>query len=508
MYDCILINPRSVYYSKEQQSSPYPYAGLLSIGSFLCSKGWETTILDMVLEDDPVKAFDDTIKSNPNQIILVGFSVMTSQISHASQLSKHIKSRYPFISIIWGGIHSSLFPEDVLKSGFVDYVCIGEGEHTTHELLHTLKNKSDVSKVKGLCFLENNKFVQTEPRPCHDLNELPYFNYDIFNYPRYKRRFVYRGKETIEVNFGVMLTSFGCPYRCTFCINSNKNLFFGKYRTKSVQRICDEIEHLITNYSVNFFDFVDEDFFIKRSNIENFISEIKHRKLVFKWMASIRADAFDKKIVDSDMLIQLKDIGCYRLAIGAESGSQQILNKLKKDITVEQIYKSAELITNCGIGTTFSLMMGIPGETKLDIVCTLKMIRRLRSISDIVSIVGPQIFRPYPGGELYDECINIYHYNQPKTVEEWTNSMDILTGFDNIDRLIWINDKNFVGKISFYMDFVNLNIFSLKVRYLKKMLLILMQKISELRMRTQFWYFPIDMVLIMLFKKVKRLEFK
>ncbi|MFA5778962.1 MAG: radical SAM protein [Elusimicrobiota bacterium] len=508
MYDCILINPRSIYYSKEQQSSPYPYAGLLSIGSFLCSKEWKTIILDMVLDDEPIKLFDDTIKNNPNQIILVGFSVMTSQVAHAARLSKYIKTKYPFISIIWGGIHPSLFPEDVLKSGFVDYVCIGEGEHTTHELLHTLKNKSDVNKVNGLCFLDNNKFVQTKPRPCHDLNELPYFNYDIFNYSRYKRRLVYRGDETMEVNFGVMLTSFGCPYRCTFCINSNKKLFFGKYRSKSVRRICDEIEHLITNYSVNFFDFVDEDFFIKRSNIENFISEIKNRKLVFKWMASIRADAFDKKIVDSDMLVRLKDIGCYRLAIGAESGSQQILNKLKKDITVEQIYKSAELITSCGIGTTFSFMMGIPGETKSDILCTLKMIRRLKSISDILSVVGPQIFRPYPGGELYEECINIYHYSQPKTVEEWTNSMDILTGFDTIDKLIWIHDKNFVRKISFYMDFVNLNIFSLKVGYLKKILLILMQKISELRMRIQFWSFPIDMILIMLFKKVKRSKFK
>jgi anaerobic magnesium-protoporphyrin IX monomethyl ester cyclase len=508
MYDCILINPRSIYYSLEQQSAPYLYAGILSIGSLLHSKGLKTAICDMVVENDPIQALRERI-GGKDRAVLVGLSVMTSQVPHAIEISRFIKNEYPNASIIWGGIHSSLFPEDILKEGLADYVCIGEGEYTTLDLLTALRDKRDVRAmraVQGLCFLDKNAVVSTEKRPCHSLDELPYFNYELFDYPRYKNRTVFRGDETAHVKFGTILTSFGCPYRCTFCINSNKKLYFGKYRSKSTKRIVDEIEYLITTNGIDYLDFVDENFFVKRQNIEAFIEELSRRKLSFRWNANIRADAFrpPRNIVDPELLGKLRELGCYKLAIGAESGSQKILDKLKKDIKVEDILLSAEIISKSGIGATYSFMMGIPGETMGDIESTLNIIQKLKSFGCCVSIVGPQVFRPYPGGDLYEECITKYGYNYPKRVVDWGNSVDMLTGFESIDKMPWIENPKIIKRIQFYVDLFNLNTEAIVSGQLKKAALKFAKFLATIRVRFKFWIFPAEMSLILAIKNTRR----
>lgn len=103
MYDCLLINPRSVYYSEADRSLPYLYAGILSIGSLLQARGWSTGILDMVVEKDPIQSLESCLHSNPNGVAFIGLSVMTSQITHALELSQYLKQTHPHIPVVWGG---------------------------------------------------------------------------------------------------------------------------------------------------------------------------------------------------------------------------------------------------------------------------------------------------------------------------------------------------------------------------------------------------------------------
>lgn len=503
MNDCVLINPRSITFTKAQAEAPYLYAGLLSIGSLLRSRGWGATILDMVVEEDPLEALA-LAAAGERAPLLFGLSVMTTQVPHAIELSRVIRERWPRSTIVWGGIHPSLFPEEVLREGVADCVCTGEGEYTALELLEALRDGTDRGAVKGLCFLDAGALVRTGTRPPAPLDDFPHLDYSLVRYPRYRDRIVSRGEETLAVRFGIVVTGFGCPYRCAFCINSNRKLFFGTYRRKSPRRIVDEIERLMREHGVDFFDFIDENFFVSRAHVEAFADEVERRGLAFRWFTNIRADAIARGIADAGLFARLARIGLYRLAIGAESGAQTVLDKLKKDIRVEQIPQSVEQITRAGIGVTCSFMMGTPGERREDLMATLALIERLRSLGSTVSIIGPQIFRPYPGGELYEECIEKYGYRPPQTLAEWGAVVDQLSGFESVDKLPWIEDRALLERISFSLEFVNLSVASLKVGAARRAALRLMQLISRLRLRLGFWSFPVEMAAVLLVKRLRR----
>lgn len=500
IHDCLLINPRSAYYSKAQKSAPYIPAGLLSIASVVKRAGFSPFVLDMVTEDDPLSALEAYFKG-PGKVLLAGFTVMTAQHRHASEMSAWIKRRYPGTRVIWGGIHPSLFPEEVLREGLADFVCSGEGEYVVEELMSALKEGRDPASVRGLYLLSGGELKFTGRREPNDLDKLPFMNLDLIDYSRYKSGTVFRGRETMAVNPGVIVSSVGCPYRCTFCVNANKRLAFGGYRTKSAVRLADEIEFLIGEYGIDYLDFLDENFFVKRSHPEEFAREIERRGLKFRWYTNMRADAFDRKLVDDELLERLRGIGLYRLAVGAESGSQRILDKLKKDITVEQIIKSARRITDHGLGATFSFMMGMPGETPDDLHATLRLIQKLRSVSPRVSVIGPQIFRPYPGGELYDECVSDYGYVPGKDVLDPEKNTDPLTGFEKVENLPWIKDKELVRKVAFYIEFVNINIDALHPGPLKRLALLALKAAANFRIRFRFWAFNFEMPLVLAYKK-------
>ncbi|MBA3066768.1 B12-binding domain-containing radical SAM protein [bacterium] len=505
MYECILVNPMSIYYSKAERTNLTHYAGLMSIASVLDKNNCQTHVLDMVIEDSPEDALRRCIGEFREKVLIIGFSVMTSQLPHAVELSRFLKTDYPGIRIIWGGVHPTLFPEEVLKMGLVDFVCIGEGEYTLLELISALKSESDFRNINGLGFLRDGNIICNESRKSHSLDDLPYFNYDLTDYAGFMHKIVSRGDSRSDrVRYGVVLTGVGCPYRCTFCINSNKKLYFGKYRLKSAKRILDEIEFLIKRHQINYFDFSDDNFFIKKDNVCEFISGIKERKLKFKWFTNIRANYISAKYINMDMLNELENAGCYRLAIGAESGSQRILNELKKDITTEDIIRSARMLSNVNIGVTYSFMMGIPGETKKDIRLTLDLIQQLKKLKKDIAFIGPQIFRPYPGGELYEECVCKYNYVVPKSVNEWINAVSLFTGYEDIENLNWISDKKFVKKIFFYSAFTNLNIGILKLGCVKKITLHIAQISANIRAKYRFWNLNVDMFLVLLYKKIKK----
>lgn len=497
-YDCILVNPRSLYYSPNQKTSPYLPAGLLSIAGVLEKKGLRTFVLDMVVEDDPEAALDRYL--GEGGVPLVGFTVMTAQLRHAAEMTRYVRRRSPGTKVIWGGVHAALFPEEVLRGGFADFVCSGEGEYTAQELTEALKAGGDPAGVKNLYFLRGGELVFTGRRAPNDLDALPFLNLDLIDYARYKKRIVFRGSETMAVNSGVLVSSVGCPYRCTFCVNINRRLAFGGYRAKSAARLADELEFLINRYGITYFDFLDENFFVKRSHPEEFIKEVRRRGLKFSWYTNMRADAFDRGIVDEAMIRELKDIGLYYVSMGAESGSQRILDKLKKDITVEQIVRSGEIVVRNGLGVVYSFMMGMPGETQADVEATLHLIQRLRAMSPRISIVGPQIFRPYPGGDLYEECVKDYGYAPPADMEEWSGSVDQLTGFESIDKLTWIKDKDFIRKVSFYIEFANLNLGALHLGPLKRLVFRAVRWLADFRIRHRLWAFNPEMRLIMAYK--------
>ncbi len=506
MYDCILINPRSIYFSVGERKNPYLYTGTLSIATVLQTNGYRARVIDMVALDDPIAALEQYVGKYSQELLLIGFSVMTSQIPHALMLTKYLKQKYPRIPIIWGGIHAALYPESILKNGLVDFVCTGEGEFSTLELLARLKSeKKEFGDVNGICFIKDGNIVHTPPQECHSLDDIPFFDYELIDYPEYKTKsFTKVSGQSISVTYGTVLTGIGCPYKCTFCINSNKKLYLGKFRHKSAKRVVDEIEFLINKHGITYFDLIDENFFANKKRVFEFIDLVKSRKLSFHWFTNIRADYFRPNYITREVMQALKEIGCFRLGIGAESGSPKILKKIKKEITPDDLIHSAMILRDTGIDTSYSFMMGIPGEMKEDIVATIGLIQKLAGLSrDNFYFIGPQIYRPYPGGELFEECVTHYNYQPPATLEEWQTVLNFFTGYETIDNMPWVTDKDFINMISFYTDFMNTNVKSLKINAIKKLLLSIMKSISAFRLKHNFWSLKIEMRIILSYKKLR-----
>ena len=149
--------------------------------------------------------------------------------------------------------------------------------------------------------------------------------------------------------------------------------------------------------------------------------------------------------------------------------------------------------------------MGLPGETKEDIIATLDLMQKLKTLKRGINFIGPQIFRPYPGGELYEECVEKYGYRPPSSVEEWNSALSLFSGYEDLDKMGWISEKTFVRTVSFYIEFMNLQIPTLGVGGLKKKILELFQRLFMLRSRRRFWSFNVEIGLILFYKRLKRL---
>ena len=506
MAECILINPRSIYFSEASKLTHPLYAGILSLASFLHDNKHSVRMIDMNVEDEPMSVLRNYISKKRNETVLIGFSVMTSQIVDALQMAEFLKKKYPEIPIIFGGIHPTLFPEQILETKLVDFVCVGKGEHALLELLNSLKGGGDYENIGGLSFIDDSEnIVSAKSSQVFDLEFAPFFNYDLFDYSKFEfRKISCFGCESKVMRCGIVLTGMGCPYKCSFCINSDKKRFLGKYCAKSAKRIVDEIEFLIKKYNIEYFDFSDENFFVNKLRIEEFIAEVKRRKLKFKWFSTIRANYISREYVNANMLKNLEEIGCCRLGIGAESGSQRILDKIKKEIKVEDIIMSAEMLSQFNITGTYSFMMGIPGETLKDVEMTFELIQGLKRINKNISIIGPQIFRPYPGCELYEECVDKYGYRSPGTLADWKKSLNSFTGYENISRLNWISDKKLIKRLSFYSEYMTVNVDILEIGFMKKLFLKILQQISLIRFKYKFFGFNFEIFGRFAYERFKR----
>jgi radical SAM superfamily enzyme YgiQ (UPF0313 family) len=246
-----------------------------------------------------------------------------------------------------------------------------------------------------------------------------------------------------------MLTGKGCPFRCTFCINGLEDFYDREYRGMTADRILDEIEILMERYDARHFKFVDELFFVNRKRLHSFLDGVEERQLKFTWTANIRADYFTRSYVDKKMLQRIKNSGCVFLTMGAESGSQRMLDFIKKDMKIESLIAAATSLAEIGVTGGFSFMYGLPGEKNEDIKSTFKLIEKIYSIHPDTYIFGPQIFRPYPGNSLYDLCVE-HGFPEKKELDDWNKHHDRAWGFAEAEDYKWVEKFEELPYVGFY----------------------------------------------------------
>lgn len=449
MKSVLLVEPPPVDWgsSPTGQSVTVPL-GLLIVATCLRAAGVTVIVVDGRL--DP--AFRERVLELVRQdtLLYVGFSVMTGQVREALRLAREVKALRPRLPVVFGGVHATLFPEQTARDPHVDIVVVGDGEDTSVELAHALSGDVLLDSVRGIAYRREGEVFMTSPRPLRDLDSLPNLNYDLVPVKAYMRHDWSRveGQPRSVRTLGV-LTGRGCSHRCTFCLNITSGR--RRHDARSASRVVDEIAELQDRYKITKVGFVDPDFFHSRNRVLEFLDGVSRRNLRFTWVGNARAEYFTDGYLGPDRVAQLREAGCSVVAIGAESGSQRVLDYLRKDIRVEDILRSAEMTGRARMPAAYYFMMGIPGETKAEMNETLRLALRLIELNRQATIIGPKMYRPYPGAPLFEACVRS-GLRVPESLSEWAELADVDGCVGGGDRP-WASDRRFFASLEFALGY-------------------------------------------------------
>lgn len=389
---------------------PFPPLATITAASFLRSFGYEVNLFDTALQNSPEDIIHAIDNNKPEYLIIYddGFNYLTKMCltnmrEAAFRMIEIAKQKN--ITVIVSSSDATDHYEKYLNAG-ADFVIIGEAEHTLKELLDALTtNTKNVSNVDGIIYKSDNQIIKTNPRQIEkNLDVFPMAAWDLININDYKKVWS-EGRKEFTLNIA---TTRGCPFKCNWCA---KPIYGNRYNSRSPQNVVDEIEFLKKNFGVNYFWFCDDIFGLKPGWVQEFRDLVKQRNLNFRYKIQSRVDLLLKE----DTIDALAQSGADIVWVGAESGSQKILDAMDKGTTVDEIYKATRLLKSKNIKVAFFLQFGYLNETKEDIEKTIKMVLEL-----MPDEIGISVSYPLPGTKFY-EIVK----EQMKEKTNWTDSDDL-----------------------------------------------------------------------------------
>ena len=343
-----------------------PPLGLAWLGAVLERAGYGVAMYDEQVATEPV---DAVIAATRPKLALLSGSSHGRFV--AFDYARRLKAADAGVTVVYGGPHASFTAVETLAAvPEIDVVAHGEGEATALELaawkLRGGGRAEDLRKIKGITFRADGGLFTTPPRErVAELDALPLPARHLFPMDRYRLRL-----DILDLPGTIVMTSRGCPIRCSFCSESH---FFGlKYYTRGAASVCDEIEQLMDRWGVRGIVFFDSTFSLRRRHVEDFCAEVKRRGLRFPWQCQIRAGSVDKAL-----LATMQEAGCYTVCFGVESGDQAVLDAVvNKNIRLEQTVELMTWARELGLYTKVSFSLGHPGETMTQARATNAFIRR------------------------------------------------------------------------------------------------------------------------------------
>jgi anaerobic magnesium-protoporphyrin IX monomethyl ester cyclase len=391
----VLYNPRAVFYTMP--------LSLLAVGSHLDPERYEVQIIDGRLEDDPAAA----VRAALDGALCLGVTVLTgAPIADAVAISRAAKQFRPDLPVIWGGWHPSMFGAECLAEPSVDVTVQAQGEITFLEICDRLAAGESVTNLAGCTVrADDGTTRRNAPRPLADLNTLRRHDYGLLPVERY---YELKGKRQLDY-----ISSQGCAFRCAFC--ADPFVYNRKWIGLAPDRMGREIEELWQQYRFDDLSFQDETYFSYAPRVEAVADEFLKRGLSITWAATMRADQGAR--LSEEAMAKCRRSGLRRVIIGVESGSQETMDRIKKDIKLEQVFESAEKCLRHGVNVIFPFIVGFPGEDDDSVQASLDVAKRLRSLSP--GFETPIFyFKPYPGSALTDDAVRD-GYQLPQTLDDW-----------------------------------------------------------------------------------------
>jgi len=422
MPDLLLTHGYFLYEDPKELQIMKPYAplGILYLCSHLRSKGFSVEVYDTTFSSR--SDLFQHLRSEQPSVLGVYANLMTrSNVIEILTVAHECGWR-----TVVGGPEPGSYVDEYLDAG-ADFVVVGEGEITMEELLQALRTGDEAlyAKVAGIAFRAGDGSVHhTAPRvQIKDLDAQPWPARDAVDVERYVRTWrEAHGKGSVS-----FITARGCPYKCRWC---SHQVYGQTHRRRSASLVVDEVEWLIHRYEPEMAWVADDVFTIHHGWIRDYAAEMKRRRLHVPFECISRADR-----LNADVLDLLAELGCFRIWIGSESGSQRILDAMERGVRVEQVQRAIELARSRGIESGMFLMWGYEGEELADIEATVEHVKRSKPDIFFTTVAYPIKGTPYYG-EVADRLVQLQPWAQSSDREFRVRGRHSRSFYDNADRLL------------------------------------------------------------------------
>jgi anaerobic magnesium-protoporphyrin IX monomethyl ester cyclase len=402
--------------------------GLAYVTAALKEQGYTYDCIDLhteqIMQKKPFDFWDRIQDFDLSSYDIIAFGGVFLKFEDLRYLSSRIKENYSHIFQIVGGNMATMTPDVVLERTQVDCVCLYEGEETIVDLVQTLEKRGDWKEVRSIKYRDQDgQPVESPSRPKLTTDKVPHLpDRDAWNFDLIRKAYPVGSPGRYSA---VAFASRGCPFSCTFC----KPLTGKEIRSREIDSIIREIKYLKEHWNVQYIRFFDEVFIGSKYRIKSLCEAMIEENLNIFWWCQTQV-----RLIDEDLLKVMKKAGCIEIAYGVESGSDTMLEDMKKGISVDIIRDVLEATNRSGIRITLNLLAGTPAET----VITLKETRDfLISLNHInwANVPSIEFVVPLPGTELFDTAVQMNLIKNPKTyvvealakMEKYSKSINMTT---------------------------------------------------------------------------------
>jgi radical SAM superfamily enzyme YgiQ (UPF0313 family) len=426
----LLINPTNVDYGGAV-SRFTPLMLPSSIGflvAVLEERGYEARIWDEEIRKLDWDNLEEAVQGMAKPYIF-GLSILTAQAARGYELARLLKKKFPDCKIMAGSSHPTALPEEALETGYIDYVVRGEGERVLISLYELIRRgESDPSEIMGVSFIRDGKVVNNPEAPLiKDIDSLPPFPYHRFV------EFSERMDSIKKYDFGNLLSSRGCPYKCSYC--SIRMMSGNTYRYRSPEKIVEELRVLVEDLGVTNVFFIDDNFCFKRRRAKELCNALKASGLGKKCNFSLqtRADNFY-----ADLVPMLKEAGFGSVGFGMEAGTDELLKQIGKNETIEQHEKAVRLAKENGMDVGLYMIFGLPNETHEDRLEAVRAVKRMKPTH-----IKYNNLIPYPGTPMYRDISKTVRYKKVGVWDNFTSTLaEISASIFNRKQLPYVPESS------------------------------------------------------------------
>jgi anaerobic magnesium-protoporphyrin IX monomethyl ester cyclase len=410
-----------------------PPLALMYISGYLKQKRIKTEIIDSIMEDEIVrnesfffnkknffnKIEDQTIKKITEiDTDVIGITCYTPEVDEVEHLAKRIKKVKPKAKIVTGGIHPTLYPDDLLgPNSDIDFVVFGEGEISLYELVLAIRSEKNIRELRGVGFYDNKtgeKIITDRQLLDYELDSISCPDYEGIDMDYYTNASPYaiRGVFTRSM---YLSASRGCPSACTFCVAPELRDFnFASgikknagVRLRTPKHLFEEVAFLKEKYKIDSFYFIDDLFTLDEEMVSGFCELMIKNKMNLVWGCSSKVNT-----VDYNSLKHMKAAGCIQLDFGVEKASDEQMHLLKKGTKVHEVKEAFKNCHELGIRAFANMLINTPGETEQDLKDTMGLLEEIKP-----NIVSINIFTPYPGTEIFADTQGLTREEYPLLME-------------------------------------------------------------------------------------------